>query len=165
MSRFHDLYEAYAPEVYRFSYWLTGDQAEAEDITSETFVRAWAKFEIIRVETMKAYLLTIARNLYLEQLRKRRPQSSLEDFFADPAPGPEKLVEDRAELAHTYQLLLKMPEVDRAALLLRSQQGLPYAEIARILKLSIAAVKVKVHRARRQLLAARMDEEVLEYGD
>jgi len=41
MLSFQGLYESYAPEVYRFAFWLAGNSPEAEDITSETFVRAW----------------------------------------------------------------------------------------------------------------------------
>jgi DNA-directed RNA polymerase specialized sigma24 family protein len=65
MITFHDLYERYAADVYRFAYWLTSHQADAEDITSETFVRAWVGRERIQVETVKAYLLTIAPPIYI----------------------------------------------------------------------------------------------------
>jgi RNA polymerase sigma factor (sigma-70 family) len=88
MLNFQGLYESYAPEVYRFAFWLAGDSSEAEDITSETFVRAWARNSTIRTETLKAYLFTIARNVFLEQQRKSKRQVALEDVHPDPAPGP-----------------------------------------------------------------------------
>ena len=87
MLKFQDLYESYAPDVYRFALWLAGDRFEAEDITSETFIRAWARNSTIRTETLKAYLFTIARNVYLEQRRKRKRQVALNDDHPDPAPG------------------------------------------------------------------------------
>lgn len=62
---FHQLYNQYAKDVYRFSFWLTGDADEAKDVTSETFVRVWTSTREIRVESVKAYLFTIARNLFL----------------------------------------------------------------------------------------------------
>jgi len=65
MLNFHDLYDNYAKDVFHFSLWMTGDKFEAEDITSETMIRAWGKRGKIRTETLKAYLFTIARNLYL----------------------------------------------------------------------------------------------------
>jgi RNA polymerase sigma-70 factor (ECF subfamily) len=71
MINFQDLYESYATEVYRFTLWLTGDSSEAEDITSETFIRAWVNNSKIRTETLKAYLFTISRNVYLEHKRIR----------------------------------------------------------------------------------------------
>jgi RNA polymerase sigma-70 factor (ECF subfamily) len=64
MLSFQELYESYATEVYRFAFWLAGDSSEAEDITSETFVRAWVNRSSIRTETLKAYLFTIARNAF-----------------------------------------------------------------------------------------------------
>jgi hypothetical protein len=53
---FGQLYERYAPDVMRFALYLTGSRAEAEDITSETFVRAWMESDAIRVGTVKARL-------------------------------------------------------------------------------------------------------------
>ena len=50
------LYRRYSQDVYRFAYWLSGNVADAEDITSETFVRAWAGADGVRAATAKAYL-------------------------------------------------------------------------------------------------------------
>jgi RNA polymerase sigma-70 factor (ECF subfamily) len=160
MLNFQDLYESYATDVYRFALWLAGDSSEAEDITSETFIRAWVHNSRIRTETLKAYLFTIARNIYLEQQRKGKRQVALDDVYADPAPRPDKLVESRLELSRVKSVLQALPEVDRAAFVLRVQHELPYAEIARALGLSLAAAKVKVHRVRKKLLAIRLDREV-----
>jgi RNA polymerase sigma-70 factor (ECF subfamily) len=159
MLNFQDLYESYATEVYRFAFWLAGDGFEAEDITSETFVRAWASSSPIRTETLKAYLFTIARNVYLERLRKRKREVALQDTHFDPAPGPGKLVESRLEIQRVQRILQTLPESDRAAFVLRVQHELPYAEIARVLALSVSAAKVKVHRIRRKLLATCFDKE------
>ena len=160
MLNFKDLYESYAAEVYRFAIWLAGDSSEAEDITSETFIRAWVHNSNIRTETLKAYLFTIARNIYLEQLRKRKHQVNLDHSYPDPNPEPEEVVESQLELQRIQRLLQTFPEVDRAAFVLRVQHELPYAEIARVLGLSLAAAKVKVHRVRKKLLALNGDEEV-----
>ena len=161
MLNFQDLYEAYAAEVYRFAHWLAGDSAEAEDITSETFIRAWTHNNTIRTETLKAYLFTIARNYYLEKQRKQKRQAPLEALLSDPAPGPEAVVESKLELLSVQRILGGLPEIDRAAFALRVQHELPYAEIARILDLSLAAAKVKVHRVRKKLLVVFASKEVL----
>jgi RNA polymerase sigma-70 factor (ECF subfamily) len=58
MLSFEELYIAYSPDVYRFANWLSGNTNDAEDITAETFTRAWMNFAIIRTETLKAYLFT-----------------------------------------------------------------------------------------------------------
>lgn len=160
MLNFKDLYESYSAEVYRFALWLAGDSSEAEDITSETFIRAWVNNSKIRTETLKAYLFTIARNIYLGQLRKRKHQVNLDHSYPDPTPEPEKVVESQLELLRIQRLVQTFPEVDRAAFVLRVQHELPYAEIARVLGISLAAAKVKVHRVRKKILALNGDEEV-----
>jgi RNA polymerase sigma-70 factor (ECF subfamily) len=160
MLSFQDLYESYAPQVYRFAFWLAGDGADAEDITSETFVRAWARRNTIRTETLKAYLFTIARNVFLEQQRKSKHQVALEDVHADPSPGLETAVESQLELDEVRRILRTCPECDRTAFILRVQHELPYAEIARVLALSLSSAKVKVHRVRKKLLTTRLHREV-----
>jgi RNA polymerase sigma-70 factor (ECF subfamily) len=159
MLNFQDLYESYAADVYRFAFWLAGDTTEAEDVTSETFIRAWVRRSTIRTETLKAYLFTIARNVYLEHERKRRPQVVLEDVYPDPAPGPDSLVESQLELLRVQKVLRTLPEIDRAAFIMRVQHELSYAEISRVLGLSLTAAKVKVHRIRKKLLTARVEME------
>lgn len=160
MLNFPDLYEEYAPEVYRFIFWLARDDAEAEDITSETFVRAWVNHHKIRTETLKAYLFTIARNIFLERQRKNNRQVALEDGLPDSAPGPAKQVESLQELRGIKQFLGTMKETDRTAFILRVQHELPYAEIARVLGLSLSSAKVKVHRVRKKLLIEFNEMEV-----
>jgi RNA polymerase sigma-70 factor, ECF subfamily len=64
--QFGELYERYGRDVLRFAWYLTGSRQEAEDITSETFVRAWMDSGSLRVDTIKAYLFTIARNLHID---------------------------------------------------------------------------------------------------
>ena len=152
MLTFEDLYDSFAPDIYRFTYWLSGDGYDAEDITSETFVRAWASNAPIRTETLKAYLFTIARNLYIERQRKSKHEVTFDATCSDPNPGPDKLVEYRLEIQRVQEFLQTLPEIDRSAFILRVQHNLPYAEIARILELSLSAAKVKVHRIRRKLL-------------
>ena len=162
MLNFQELYESHAADVYRFALWLTGDTFEAEDITSDTFVRAWARNQAIRTETLRAYLFTIARNAYLERHRKGNRQVELDDIYPDPTPGPEALLESRTELSEIKGVLFSLDEIDRTAFILRVQHELPYAEIARVLDLSISAAKVKVHRVRKKLLMSDLDKSTLD---
>jgi RNA polymerase sigma-70 factor (ECF subfamily) len=157
---FQDLYDSYSKDVYRFALWLSGDRAKAEDLTSETFIRAWTRRDAIRTETLKAYLISIARNLYLMQIRKESRVTDLEDIHSDPSPGPDRVTESRHELSRIEEILQSMRECDRTAFVLRVKHELPYADIARILGLSLASAKVKVHRVRKRLLTDRMEKEV-----
>lgn len=159
MLNFEALYKNHVTDVYRFAYWLSGDAAQADDITAETFARAWTRRAAIRTETLKAYLFTIARSVFLEQQRKNKRQVILQDIYEDGRPSPETLAQSRQELQMVWRVLQTLPEIDRTAFILRVQQELPYAEIARILKLSLSAVKVKVHRTRKKLLTAQLEEQ------
>ncbi len=148
---FGRLYEQYAGDVLRFATYLTGSRAEAEDITSETFVRAWVQSGSIRVGTLKAYLFMIARNLHVDAKRRERRRASLVRDPPDPAPGPGEQSEMRSELRALFGALQQLPEIDRAALLMRTLDDLPYENIAAALGLSTVAARVKVHRARMAL--------------
>jgi RNA polymerase sigma-70 factor, ECF subfamily len=70
MTEWEALYRRHARDVYRFALYLCGDRAAAEDIVSETFVRAWNAGGEIRESTARAYLFTIARNCYRQGLRR-----------------------------------------------------------------------------------------------
>jgi len=148
MTDFSALYQKYAPDVFRFALYLSGNHGEAEDITSETFVRAWTSSAHIEMATLRGYLFTIARNLFLQGKRKSSRHRALDETLPDHRPGPYDRVEQRAQLDAVIARLQKLPEVDRAALLMRALEGSPYEEIARALGISIASAKVKVHRAR-----------------
>jgi RNA polymerase sigma-70 factor (ECF subfamily) len=158
---FHGLFERYAREVYRFALYLSGDPSLADEITQETFVRAWVAPGEVCGGTVKAYLLTIAHNLYRAERKRVARQVPLDGTLADPKPGPEALACERMGLSAVLEALQALGELDRAALLMHAQDGLPYAAIAAALGLSVAAVKVRVHRARvklRQWCGRREDE-------
>ena len=155
MTSFHELYESYARDVYRFALYLSGDHALAEDMTSETFVRVWSSKEPVRFATVKAYLLTIARNLCLMDRRRSSRLQVLKDALPDSRPGVLRSAEVHDELTQVLRVLQTFPEADRAALLMRAEDGLSYEEIAAALALPVATVKVKVHRTRLKLAQIR----------
>jgi len=156
---FHDLYQKYAQDVYRFAYWLCGDAQDAEDITSETFVRALTSTHEIQTETVKGYLLTIARNLAFKKAKRANRLADLTPGLPALGNGPEQTAETKFSLQGVMQFMQTLPEVDRAALLLHIQDDLSYEEISKALGISLAAAKVKVHRTRLKLNAYRMKEE------
>jgi RNA polymerase sigma-70 factor (ECF subfamily) len=154
-TEFEALYRRYSADLYRFSLYLCGNAADAEDIVAESFARAWTAPGAIRQETVKAYLFAIARNCFYDRARQhgRRGEVELEQDVRSERPGPEAASQSRAELAHVLRLLQGFPEVDRAALMLRAAEGMSYEEIAAALHISVGAAKVKVHRTRTKLAA------------
>jgi len=157
---FSALYHRHAQDVYRFSLYLSGDFALAQDLTAETFARAWVARGRIRVGSVKAYLLMIARNLYRDA-KRRRSDVSLPDHFdvADVAAGPGASAQARHELRHVLAALRQIPDADREVLLMATVEGLSHQAIAVALDLSLDAVKVRVHRARVRLNAVRAELE------
>jgi RNA polymerase sigma-70 factor, ECF subfamily len=156
MTEFQDIYQRYAQDVYRFALYLSGNQALAEDITSETFARLWASDEKrIRELTVKAYLFAIVRHLYIDNRRSASRQEAIDPETPESGASPERLAIAKSELQEVMKLLQELPETDRAALLMRAQQEMAYEDIARILGISLAAVKIKIHRARLKLAEGR----------
>jgi RNA polymerase sigma-70 factor (ECF subfamily) len=148
---FEELYRSHFADVRRFALYLTGDFAEADDIASETFVRAWAADAPLKARSLRAYLLSIARNLH----RRGRRRAALQPEAPDEPPGLERELAGRSELAAMLARLQRLAEVDRSALLMRAFHDLPYEEIAAALGISVASAKVKVHRARNLLSSHR----------
>ena len=155
MTDFHILYRTYGAVVRRFALFLCGNEALADDITSETFVRAWQARGKIREATVKAYLFTIARNLYRDHLRGHKPMHELDESVCDPKIDLESRTAQKAEVQAVMKMLQQLPEIDRTALLMCVQEEMSYEEIAHALDLPVTTVKVKVHRARLKLMRVR----------
>jgi RNA polymerase sigma-70 factor, ECF subfamily len=155
---FESLYERYARDVYRFSLHLSGREDQADDITAETFVRAWTARAPIREGTVKAYLFAIARNLYRAGRRSGGNLADLSDALRAPGPNPEESASARAALARLLTNLQRLPEIDRAVLLMRAEDDMRYEEIAAAVGISAGAAKVKVHRARAWLTQLQREE-------
>lgn len=147
---FGDLYREHSRAVYRFALGLSGNVAEAEDLTAEAFLRIWEAGNRLKLGTVRAYLLTIVRNLYRQRWRHERRRGEMPEQVGGGS-GQESRDELRAVLAE----LQALPEVDRAALLLHVEHELPYDEIAVMLGIEASTARTKVHRARERLRRVR----------
>lgn len=156
MVDFESLYERYAPEVRRFAMYLCGDPVMADEITSDTFVKAWLAIGRIREPTVKSYLFTIARNIYRDSLRRGTRFSQLDESMSGAQTSAHAQLEQKAELRAVLAALKELPQIDRAALLMRALDEMPYDEIAAALGIPVVTVKVKVHRARMKLMQTRV---------
>ena len=155
-TTFHELYTRYAGDVYRFAHWLSGNADDARDITSETFVRVWTAPQEPRMESVKAYLFAIARNLHRKQWRRQSRLVALDESayeLPDPAASPDQAALKHEDFQETMKAMQALPEIDRTVLLLRAEGELSYEDIAAATGLSAAAAKVKVFRARAKLTA------------
>jgi len=150
------IYRQHAGAVFRLAFLLTGQRAEAEDLTSETFARALASAGAIRHETVRSYLYAIVRNLVASKHRRPAVEESADEAAArhpDPDPTPEVQLEIRQRLARAGAGLASLKESERQVLVLCGIDGLDPTQIADALGLEPGAVRVRLHRARRQLAA------------
>jgi RNA polymerase sigma-70 factor (ECF subfamily) len=159
MIDFAGLYRSHADHVYRFAFYLSGDRSTAEDIVAETFVRVWGARERLDLSTVRAYLLAIARNEFLQMVRRSKRETTLDPGFRDPAPAVDERLGVRDELERVLRALQELPEVVRSAVLLRGEANLSYEDIASALGVSPGAARVMVHRARAKLAAEREESE------
>jgi RNA polymerase sigma-70 factor (ECF subfamily) len=152
--------ETYQTPVYNLCARMLGDGLEAEDAAQETFWRAYqALNRYDRQRPFATWLLSIAAHYCIDQQRKRRlpslPITDMnEELMPDVSPGPENIALFWERDARLHDLLDQLNPPDRAALILRYWYDFSEEEIATSLKLTVSAVKSRLHRAR-LLLAQR----------
>ena len=148
-ARFETVVRAYANDVFRYLFWLCRDRHLAEDLSQETFARAWAAWEDLHDEkALKAWLFTIARNEHARTYERKRldidPDAELDEVVARSAADPSLGI----DLRRAFGML---PEAYREPLLLQVLGGLSSAEIAAAMGSTEDAVNMRLSRARRTL--------------
>jgi RNA polymerase sigma-70 factor (ECF subfamily) len=162
---FGRLYERHAPAVFRFIYAHLNSRHDAEDLTNELFLRVWRVLPDYNDQGVpfKAYLFRIARNMVIDQYRKKNPEIiSDEDIeeqnFRDERPEPEEYFEMHLERQEVREYLQQLREEYRTVLVLRFLGDLSPNETAEVMGKSAGAIRVIQHRALialRKLLAPR----------
>jgi RNA polymerase sigma-70 factor (ECF subfamily) len=150
--RFEALVRAHSSELYRYAFWLCGQDALAQDLVQETFLRAWRSLDALRDGVAaKAWLATILRREHARLYeRKPMPTTDITDLdLGDDSPGPEHRGEDAVLRAAIARLEPKY----REPLVLQVLGGFSCAEIAEQLGITESAVMTQVFRARQKLRA------------
>lgn len=148
---FGQLYERYVDVVFRFVLYRTGDRALAEDLTSDTFLRALRRIDSVRYQGREvgAWFVTIARNLVLDHVkcsRTRMEVATAELFDTDDSPEPDREVIDAATARVVRECVARLNPVQRECVTLRHIQGMSVAEIAAAVGCSKGAAKARTHR-------------------
>jgi RNA polymerase sigma-70 factor, ECF subfamily len=166
LAAFEELIEKYKQPITNLIYRTIRDATEAEDLAQNVFVQAFKSAERYRVSAkFSTWLFTIARNLCLNELRRRsrHPADSLDMSHPDQEDQPLRQYEDKRELSAPDRLLqdelgtkidqaiAALPENQRTALLLCREEELSYEDIAEILGCSLSATKSLIHRGRETL--------------
>jgi RNA polymerase sigma-70 factor (ECF subfamily) len=159
-----EIVRQHADRVYRLAYRLSGNRADAEDLTQETFVRVFRSLADYTPGTFEGWLHRITTNLFLDMVRRRqriRFDSLAEDAsdrLASDAAGPERVFEQNNLDPEIQRALDALPADFRAAVVLCDLEGLTYEEIALTVGIKVGTVRSRIHRGRvllRQALAHR----------
>lgn len=149
----------YEEDVRRFLLCLTGGQSSlAEELTQETFFRAYLSLPRFREEcSLKSWLFQIAKNTCFTFWRRQRQEAGREGVLSDslpsnPAEEPAMRAERREMLEAVRTTLCSFDPKHRDVLLYRLYAGLPYAQIARLMDLSESSCKVLFFRGKKKLI-------------
>jgi RNA polymerase sigma-70 factor (TIGR02952 family) len=154
---FGELYDHYVTLVHRYAYHRVGDRATAEDVTSETFVRALRRIDSLSFQgrDVGAWLVTIARNIIRDQVKSSRYR--LEVTTADmrdadrATDGPEDAVLTHLTNRQLLECVQQLGSEQQECIVLRFLHGLSVAETAEIMGKKDGAIKALQHRAVRRL--------------
>ncbi|HEY7268719.1 MAG TPA: sigma-70 family RNA polymerase sigma factor [Dehalococcoidia bacterium] len=148
---FADLYDKHVVRVYRHIYYMVNDAREAEDLTAQTFLKAWEAIDRYkeRGAPIVAWLLRIAHNLTVSYLRSKRDHGALEETFIDQKlhRNPEEALEQSTDEDSVRAAIMCLREEQRQVIMLRFVEELDYREVAQVIGKSIPAVRVIQHRA------------------
>lgn len=149
------LFERYHVPIYDFLSRVTGNRSAAEDLTQDVFMRVLKYRSTFRDGgRFETWLFRIARNARADYFRRRRPTGPLldEDLErAEAGPGPAGQLEGVRERARLRRALMRLSDDKRELLVLARYHSMKYEQIAELLDIEVGAVKVRVHRAVREL--------------
>ncbi len=152
-TAFSALFDSHHVKIYRFIYLLLGGpRAVAEDLTAQTFERAWKAWPAFygTPEQALAWLFTIARNQVTDWVRRHKAEYSLTELEAETLQSdessPEALAIQRHDWHRLVELLAALPADDREVLLLRYWLGWKVKEIAAHLEQTENAISVRIGR-------------------
>jgi RNA polymerase sigma-70 factor (ECF subfamily) len=149
-----DLIE-HLPRLRRYARALTGDVNRADDLVQDTLERALAKLDLWQPGSdLRAWLFTLMHNLFVNQIRIRRPQETVMEDALDEAVSGGQMEAMYARDIHAA--LARLPDEQRAVLLLVGLEQFGYAEAAQVLGVPTGTVMSRLSRARermRQMLA------------
>ena len=167
-AEFDRLVERYHKQAYNIAYRMTGNHADAEDLTQEAFVRAFRFFGNYRRDwPFDNWLYKIMSNLFVDDLR-RRPKAHLQSLdqpldlsgsgdvyleIPDASSNPERMVMSHELDEHIQRALNGLPNDFRMTVILADIEGMSYEEISVAMKCSLGTVRSRLHRGRKLLRA------------
>ncbi len=158
-SAFEGIYRAHAGRVFAVCRRLTGSADEAEDMTQETFIRAWQHLSSFRGQSkLSSWLHRVAVNVVLNDRRSRGRSLAMEKIPGDAALAdpPARYTRPRWGSEDLEQAIEALPEGARIIFVLHDVYGYAHGEISGIAGCAVGTSKAQLHRARR-LLRQRLE--------
>jgi RNA polymerase sigma-70 factor (ECF subfamily) len=145
------------PRLRRYARALVNDQASADDLVQDTLERAWAKLHLYRRGTdLRAWLFTVMHNVHVNKVRSARATDPLDDEMPElaqrAAQGDSLVVRD------LDRAIARLPDEQRAVLLLVTLEEMSYDQVARALGIPIGTVMSRLSRAREKLRAMMLGQ-------
>lgn len=148
------LSERLSPKAYAQAFFRLRNQADAEDIAQEAFIRLWRMAPNWAEDGTKVstWLYKVVQNLCYDRLR-RKPSTSLADIGEpeDSKPAAAEMLQDQTRANALYRALAELPDRQRDAVSMRHLDGMSNPEIAEIMELSVEAVESLISRGKRKL--------------
>jgi RNA polymerase sigma-70 factor, ECF subfamily len=149
LEMFVSLYDAYVEKIYKFLFFRTFSKEQAEDLTSQVFLQAMSKIGTFQEGrgTFQAWLFQIARNLLIDEYRRKKPTEDLEAHYdLASAVNLEQETNAKLEAEAVIKLIQRLPEEAQELITMRLWQDLSYAEIAAVTGKSEGSLKMQFSR-------------------
>jgi len=157
LPTWEDIVRAHQARVYRLAYRLTGNSADAEDLTQEVFVRVFRSLSSYTPGTFEGWLHRITTNLFLDSARRKARihfegfPDEMEQRLPSSEQTPAQAFDDRHFEGDVQAALMSLPPDYRAAVALCDIEDFSYEEIAATLGVKLGTVRSRIHRGRAQL--------------
>ncbi len=145
IDHFNRCVDEHSDGVYRFILKNIKDEEKARDIVQDSFEKLWEKLEAVSPDKMKSYLFSTAYHTMIDVIRKDKRNTELDSVYEEKHYHTDAY-NDLNEVLHNA--VEKLPETQKAVLLLRDYEGYSYREISGITGLNESQVKVYIYRAR-----------------
>ncbi|WP_407271287.1 RNA polymerase sigma factor [Radiobacillus sp. PE A8.2] len=144
-------YEEHSASIFKYICMMTHDYQLAEDLTHDTFIKAYKYFDSFEGKASpKTWLFRIAHNVTIDYIRKQKPLNFLKEIIfskGDAGPSAEEMVEIKENSKELYEALSKLNQSYREVIILRKIKGFSIQETKEILNWSESKVKTTLYRA------------------
>ena len=146
---FSQIYNDYGKTIWNFLYFKCGDNAQANDLVQDAFIKLWQNCKKVSREKAKSFLYTVSNNMFLNQVAHQKvvlQYAQLQPYKMD-IQSPQYLLEEKQYHQRLQNAIANLTDAQRTAFLLNRIEGKKYAEIAKILDISVKAVEKRMSHA------------------